>query len=176
MTEDHLVAHVKADGGFIEWVSRERVHQEKLVHLSINVLVFHPDGRLLIQKRHAQKRTYPHYWDVSCSGHVDYADYPHGDGGSEAAAFAVAAPRELAEELGVRPTLVPLGVYPPEPGVNYERTMVYSTVCEGPFSLQASEVEMVRWTTRAELYKLEPITPLLLWMSRTIVPWPDHGA
>ena len=171
MIPPDFVAHVEPDGRFLGWVARERVHDERLIHLSVNVLVFHPDGRLLVQRSHRDKRTYPGFWDVSCSGHVDYADFPNGDGEREADAFQCAAPRELKEELGVTTPMEILGLYPPEPTVNYERTMVFRTVCAGPFVLQATEVESVRWIGPKDLADLHPSTPLLRWMVTEIMGW-----
>jgi len=171
MTDGAHVVHVEPDGRFVAWAPREVVHRDRLIHLSVNILIFHPDGRLLVQKRHRSKATFPSYWDVSCSGHVDYADFTPGLPYSEAAGFLTAAPRELFEELGIRVPLTSLGVFPPQPNVNYERTQVFSATCPGPFKLQADEVEAVQWVSKRAFACLSPTTPLLQWMARDIVPW-----
>lgn len=60
-------------------------------HLVVIVLVFTPDGRLLIQKRAANKAGWPSMWDVSAGGAVTA-----GETSSEG------AERELYEEVGIR--------------------------------------------------------------------------
>ena len=124
-----MVTHVHDDGRFIGWVDRETVHRRQLVHRSINVLVFHPDGRMLVQLRHRDKRTHPHHWDVSCAGHVDYADHPGGDPDASDAAFWSSATREMQEELGLPAdaALEPVGEFGPVEGIHYERVMIFRT-------------------------------------------------
>jgi isopentenyldiphosphate isomerase len=46
------------------------VHKQKLRHKRVVVLVFSPDGRLLLTKRPAQCFDGPGCWDVSLSAHV----------------------------------------------------------------------------------------------------------
>ena len=69
--DDEQIPHVDAEGNFIAWASRKKIHDSRLIHRSINVFIFHPDGRMLVQLRHRNKRTFAHYWDIACSGHVD---------------------------------------------------------------------------------------------------------
>ena len=155
------VTQVRADGEFVRWVARETVHEQQLIHRSINVFVFHPDGRLLIQKRAAIKRTFANFWDLSCSGHVDYSDHPNGDPNATKEAYFSAATRELEEELGISTKLEEVGEFAPFAGVNIERTMFYRTVSAGPFVLQESEVSQVKWVTREQIVRELPRTPLL---------------
>jgi isopentenyl-diphosphate Delta-isomerase len=162
-----LVTHVQDDGRFIQWVDRETVHRERLVHRSINVLVFHPDGRMLVQLRHRDKRTHPHHWDVSCAGHVDYADHPNGDPDAAQEAFWSSANREMQEELGLPPdsVLAPVGEFGPIKGIQYERVMIYRTQYSGPFTLQEEEVEAVQWIRSQDMERLSPCTPQLVWLA-----------
>ena len=103
------VVEVTERDEFVRWVSREEVHRNKLIHRSVNAVVLHPDGRMLIQLRHRDKKTYPHCWDISCSGHVDRVDHPNDDGSLAKAACDKAIQRELLEELAtVSPELVRL--------------------------------------------------------------------
>jgi isopentenyldiphosphate isomerase len=155
------VTHVKTDGTFISWVSRKEVHMDKLIHRSINILVFHEDGRLLIQQRAGSKETFPLHWDLSCSGHVDYEDHPQGDPHASTEAFFSAARRELKEELGIEAALIPIGEYAPFVNVNIERSMFYKTTSNGPFVLQTSEVAQWVWIDREQLRLYAPRTPLL---------------
>ena len=172
MIPNDWVAHVQPDGRFIDWKPRKEIHDKMLIHRSINVVVFHPDGRLLIQKRAAIKRTFASFWDVSCSGHVDYEDHPNGNPNASTEAYLSAATRELEEELGITAPLTILGEYAPFSGVNIERCMLFSVEATGPFTLQESEVEQVRWVTKEELAAVEPKTPLLTHLMSHVVKWP----
>ena len=161
---EELIPHVHPDGRFIEWLPRSEIHRRRLVHRSIHVLVFHPDGRLLVQLRHRDKQNLPHHWDVSCSGHVDWTDHPRGDGDDAEPAFWSSARREVSEELGVSPELKFVEYCPALPGVNYEYAGLFRATCSGPFQIQAEELEEVRWVTPESLQTLSPITPNLSWL------------
>ena len=71
--------------------SRKIVHEKKLIHRSIHILVFNSQNRLFLQKRSLEKDESPGLWDSSVSGHVDA-----GEGYNESAL------RELWEELGIK--------------------------------------------------------------------------
>src|SRR6476659_3830313 len=88
---------------FVRWEERRTIHEQQLVHRSIHVVIFDSTGRLLIQRRHASKQTYPRYWDVSCAGHVEESDYTRGPDDDLDAVYAAVAAREVEEELGVTP-------------------------------------------------------------------------
>lgn len=167
---EELIPHVTAEGEWIEWVTRSEIHARRLIHRSIHVLVFHPDGRLLVQLRHRDKQTFARYWDVSCSGHVEFCDHPDGEGGAATQAFSSSATREISEELGISPPLQFIRFCPPIEGVNYEFAALYRATSEGPFTLQAEEVEEVRWVN-AEEVKLLKITPNLQWLLDSGLIW-----
>ena len=169
---DEMIPHVTSKGEFIEWVTRAEVHERQLVHRSIQVLIFHPDGRLLVQLRHREKQTFPHYWDISCSGHVELVDHPHGDGTRDQEAFWSSATREVHEELGIEPELRLVGTFEPIPDMNYEYSAVFKGICEGPFVIQEEELEEVRWVTQDELMSLGKITNTIRWLMDANVIWP----
>ena len=70
--------------------SRREIHQRRLLHRAVHVLLFDERNRIFIQKRSAAKDTFPLCYDSSASGHLhsgeDYDD---------------CAVRELREELGL---------------------------------------------------------------------------
>lgn len=70
--------------------TRAEVHRQRLLHRAVHILVFNARGEVYLQRRSAQKDTYPHRWTTSCSGHVDAGED-----------YDTAAVRELAEELGL---------------------------------------------------------------------------
>jgi len=126
------------------------------------------------------------HWDVSCAGHVEESDYVRGPDDELDAVYAAVAARELEEELGVvvlrtadtvlrapaEPGLAaPLRLLDriaPEPGVHYEQMQLFEARSDGPFVLQAEEVEEHRLLTRAETDALlagpEPVTHALRWL------------
>lgn len=71
--------------------TRAEVHRNPgLIHRAVHVLVFRPDGRLLLQLRSKGKDVDPGLWDTSVGGHVDAGED-----------YLTAARRELFEELGI---------------------------------------------------------------------------
>lgn len=163
------IAVVDEGNRFVRWEDRRTIHEQRLVHRSIHVALFDTHGRLLIQRRHADKQTYPRHWDISCAGHVEESDYPGGPDDDLDAVYAAVAAREVAEELGVAPALALLGRFAPEPGVHYEQIHLFHGVSDGPFTLQAEEVEAHRflepaaWPTFSE--SGEPVThALAFWL------------
>jgi isopentenyl-diphosphate Delta-isomerase len=80
-------------------VARGVVHRLGLWHRACNVLLFHPDGRLYLQRRAATKDIWPNAWDISVGEHLQPGE-----------TYEQAAYRGLAEELAVvDTTLSPLG-------------------------------------------------------------------
>ena len=68
---------------------RAKVHKFNLFHRAVHILVFRPNGRLIIQQRSEKKDYDPLLWTSSCSGHVDCCED-----------YSTAAIRECKEELG----------------------------------------------------------------------------
>ena len=70
--------------------TRAAVHAQGLWHRGAHVFLFTADGKLLIQKRSAERVQYPSVWDCSVSEHVKAGE-----------SYPVAAQRGLWEELGL---------------------------------------------------------------------------
>jgi isopentenyldiphosphate isomerase len=151
------VAVVDAQDRFLRWETRQIVHRDQLFHRSIHVLVFDrvpapgADARLVIQRRHRQKLTYPSHWDLSCSGHVEEPDYPAGPDDRLEEVYAATARREVHEELGVDVEVEALGHFAPMAGVHYEQIGLFRAISAGPFVRQEDEVEEIRLVTTREL-------------------------
>ncbi|MBX3274577.1 MAG: NUDIX domain-containing protein [Sandaracinaceae bacterium] len=140
------VAEVDDQNRFVRWVSRAECHDARLPHRSVQVVLYDSAGRVVLQRRHQDKRTWPGAWDVAASGHVEEPDYPdptRPDDDLDAVYDAVAR-RELAEELGVEAALERLGAFAPEPGVHYEHFVLYRGAHDGPYVPQSEEVAEVR--------------------------------
>lgn len=161
------IAVVDEHNRFVRWEARRTIHEQQLVHRSIHVLLFDSAGRLLVQRRHHTKQTYPRHWDVSCAGHVEESDYTGGPDDDLEAVYAAVAAREVHEELGVAPPLALVGTFGPVAGVHYEQIHLFRGTSDGPFTLQADEVEEHRLLATDEqeafLAGPEPITDALRW-------------
>lgn len=70
--------------------AREHVHASGDWHASVTIWVLNSRNEILLQKRAAEKDSFPDMWEISCSGHLSTGEGPE-----------TAALRELEEELGV---------------------------------------------------------------------------
>lgn len=61
------------------------------IHRAVQIVIINSANQTLLQQRSIQKDTYPGYWTVSASGHVDYGED-----------YETTAYRELSEEIGLR--------------------------------------------------------------------------
>lgn len=134
---------------------RSLAHREGILHATVHIWVRRkrPDGSfdLLLQKRSSTKDSYAGCYDISAAGHVDA-----GEGAEDH--YRQAALRELSEELGIRAEAAQLH-YVGKRRVHHvsgkdhsfkdeELSYVFiyeETVNENELTLQASEVESVRW-------------------------------
>ncbi len=113
-----------------------------LVHRTAHVVVFSTDGRLLLQKRSADKDIQPGKWDTAVGGHLAPGEnYEEG------------ARRELGEELGLSPDLPLQWLFRSEirNRVESENVGVFRLVHDGPFRAQESEIDELRFWTVPEL-------------------------
>ena len=130
---------------------RHRVRSENLPHRATYIFVFDRAGRVLVQRRTTIKDMYPGYYDLAAGGVVAAGE-----------SYEENAEREAEEELGIRNTAL-------EPKLDFyhedERNRcfgrVFTCVHEGPFTLQAEEVESVAFRTVDELLagSVAPVTP-----------------
>lgn len=115
---------------------RSEVHRLKLNHRAVHVLVFNRLGHVLLQQRSMLKDCFPGTWDSSASGHLDQGE-----------AYDACAVRELREEIGLTVAEPPSRLFylEAEPATGHEFVWVYRSESEGPFILQASEVDRADW-------------------------------
>ena len=132
-----------------------------LLHRAFSVFLFAPDGRLLLQKRSAEKITFPSYWANTCCSHpiFDFAGEQNGVDG-----VVVAARRKLQQELGIRPEQVPTESFTFLTRVHYqapcddtwgEHEIDYILVCRPTVEVELqpnpNEVAETRYFTQDEL-------------------------
>jgi isopentenyldiphosphate isomerase len=115
---------------------RSEIHATGLLHRVAHVLVFNSRGQVFLQKRSLTKDRQPGLWDSSASGHVD--------SGEDYDACAV---RELREELGLRVAQPPERLFKINACAETDREFVWVYRCqsEGPFELNADEIERGGW-------------------------------
>ena len=126
---------VDEDNNIIGKAPRSECHgNPALIHRTSHVVVYHPDGRILLQKRSHKKDLLGGVWDTAVGGHLDLGE-----------TFEEAARREMVEELGVSKDL-PLEFicdWKIRNEVESENVGVFKTVCEGPFDFDPEEVDEV---------------------------------
>jgi isopentenyl-diphosphate delta-isomerase len=116
--------------------TRSEVHARSLLHRATHVLIFNSHGQVFLQKRSMTKDRQPGLWDSSASGHVDT-----GEG------YRACAVREVREELGLRieQPLERLFKINACAETDQEFVWVYRCQSEGPFALNADEIERGGW-------------------------------
>ncbi len=98
MAADDPVEVVDDDDRVIAVVTRAEMRRSRLKHRCVFVAVRSTDGRVLVHRRADDKDLWPGRWDLAVGGVVAAGE-----------SYDDAAARELAEELGVRAVLRPLG-------------------------------------------------------------------
>lgn len=115
---------------------RVEVHRLGLMHRAVHVLVFNSAGQVFLQKRSLKKDRQPGVWDSSASGHVDQGED-----------YDVCALRELQEEIGLKPATLPRRLFklPASTETDKEHVWVYQCESDGPFELNAEEIDRGDW-------------------------------
>ena len=143
-------------------VPRSRVHAEGLWHKSAQVFLFDAGGRLILQRRSADKDVCPGLWDQSAAEHLKPGE-----------SWLAGALRGLEEELGVTGiTLEELGepfhgrLDQPALGIHdYELQQAFRGIWAGPLSPDPVEVAEVRAL---------PLDELTAWAEQSpeaFTPW-----
>lgn len=122
---------------------RGEVHARGLLHRAVHVFVFNSSGELLVQLRSASKDEYPLCYTSSASGHLSAGE-----------TYDEAAPRELAEELGLEAPLEFLHKFAAGPETANEHTALYRTVTDEEPVLDVEEIADGRFMGREELSDL----------------------
>jgi isopentenyl-diphosphate delta-isomerase type 1 len=142
--------------------SRDDVHRLGLMHRAVHVLVFNTRGQVFLQKRSLSKDRQPGLWDSSASGHLE--------SGEE---YDSCALRELQEEIGLKPQTAPSRLFKlaASPETDQEHVWVYRCHSEGPFQLNANEIERGGWFVAEEVTRWMSKRPEQ-FASALLVIWP----
>ncbi len=139
--QKELFIIVDKDDKILEYRSRYDCHHDKsLMHRSVSLLVFHTDGRVLLQKRSMTKDTHPGYWTTAVGGHVTKGE-----------TYDQAIVRETREELGIGVIPVKHSVFSYAYPIETEMECMYTAVYDGPFHPSAEEIERVEFFTKKQL-------------------------
>jgi isopentenyl-diphosphate delta-isomerase len=101
--EDEYIDILTDDLKVLKRCLKSEAHQNGYLHASVHIWLYTDDGKILLQKRSANKIAFPSLWDVSVAGHIS-------SGESEISA----AVREVKEEIGLQVTekeLLKIGVF-----------------------------------------------------------------
>ncbi len=121
-------------------------HDKTLIHRSAGLVIFNDRGEILLQKRSLTKDTYPGFYTLSASGHVNKGETP-----------AEAITREAIEEIGahIQPEFKMKFLYedPRETEIDY----LFTTQHDGPFLPNPLEVEEVAFFSLEEVKQMKDV-------------------
>jgi len=151
---DEIFEIVDDGNNVIGTATRSQCHGNPgLCHRTAHVIVLNKSDDILLQKRSKGKDIQPGKWDTAVGGHLMAGE-----------TFEQAAVREMNEELGI----------PSDRQINFlfnmkirneiesENVAVFSIVYPGPFKIQETEIDEIRFWPKAELMKemtLKTFTP-----------------
>ena len=134
-------------------VLKSEAHKKGLFHPTVHIWCYSETGKILLQQRGANKKTFPLKWDVSVAGHMASGETPE-----------VSALREVQEEIGVvidLSKLEKIGVEKIEKKHSeaiwdreFTTIFLYPLEEDVPLVKQVSEVEALQWITLAEFEEL----------------------
>lgn len=113
-----------------------------LVHRTAHVVVRSGNGHMLLQKRSAAKDIQPGRWDTAVGGHLHPGE-----------TYEQAARREMTEEIGLDARLPLTHLFDTRIRnlIESENVRVFGLTHDGPFVLQADEIDELRFWTAAEV-------------------------
>jgi len=129
--------------------TREEAWAKGIYVRVVRVILQDENGRILSQRRSAQKKSYANRWTDSASGHVDEGD-----------TYDSAINRELEEELGIYTKLSFIGKFASKDTIDNKSIAEFNAVYQGnihsslPLKLQENEVSDTKWYELAELKQL----------------------
>jgi isopentenyldiphosphate isomerase len=145
---------VDDSGKIIGKASRSECHgNPALIHRTVHAVVYHPDGRILLQKRSKNKDIQPEKWDTAVGGHLDCGED-----------FQTAAVREIKEELGISVNFSELEYLADAEirnDIESENIKIYKLISSGPFKFQKEEISEIRFWKIDELRTAVSETPEL---------------
>jgi 16S rRNA (adenine1518-N6/adenine1519-N6)-dimethyltransferase len=109
--------------------TRGEVHAQGLRHRAVHVFVFNKHGNLWLQQRSHLKDVHPLAWDSSAAGHLDTGED-----------YAIAAVRELKEELGIEAPTARIADIPASEHTGWEFVELHRAQHNGPMHFAPDEI------------------------------------
>jgi isopentenyl-diphosphate Delta-isomerase len=126
----------------VGYLSKARCHEGRgVLHRAFSLLIFNDRGDLLLQRRSARKRLWPHYWSNSCCSHPRRAE-----------SMEAAIHRRLYEELGLECPLQFLFKFQYQAqfdnvGAEHELCSVFIGRSSGRLRIDQDEISDCRWVS-----------------------------
>lgn len=138
--EDEIYDVVDRSDRVIGQAARKEIHRKNLLHRSVHILVFNPEGNLFLQKRAMSKDESPGFWDSSAAGHVDAGED-----------YRTAADRELMEELEISEPLHPFMKLEACGDTHWEHVRAYSCATRQTIKINPVEIQEGRYWALSEI-------------------------
>lgn len=149
MSSNEIVQIVDRENRETGVTTRAEMRKNNLIHRATYILVFNQRGQLFIQKRTMTKDVFPGLWDIAAGGVVQAGE-----------SYDLSAKRELKEELGVEvENLQHRFDYYYDTEKNKVWGRVYTCTNEGPFILQAEEIDEGMFLSVEEIFTLHQTSP-----------------
>mgnify|MGYP001579177302 CR=1 FL=1 len=132
--KNEIFVVVDENDKIVGYRTRYECHRKNLIHRAIGVVVFNEKGEILLQKRTMSKDTSPGMYTLSAAGHV-----------SKGETYQEAAERELFEEIGIKTKIFFAEKFLLRMENQTEMEVTYKAQHNGPFKIDASEVEEVKF-------------------------------
>lgn len=160
-----LLELVDEDGRTVGTAEKLAAHQPPgSLHRAFSVFLFDADGRLLLQRRAAEKYHSPGVWSNTCCGHPLPGEPPF-----------VAAARRTAEELGVAPALLreagTVSYHHPDPAsglVEHEYNHLFVGRLGAALRPDPAEVAQTALVSAAELAARRAEGPFSAWFDTVL--------
>ncbi len=127
--ENEIYDIVDCDNHVIGQATRKHIHENKLLHRSVHILVFNYQNELFLQKRALGKDENPGLWDTSSAGHVDAGE-----------SYDECAHREIFEELGLKVVLTSFIKIPACAETYGEHVQVYTCITDDAITVNPEEI------------------------------------
>jgi isopentenyl-diphosphate delta-isomerase type 1 len=111
--------------------SREKCHENGLIHRSVMFFVFDSENRVLVTKRTQNKDFFPGYFSIALGGHVHSGE-----------SYEEAAVREIEEEIGISAEPYLISEFKKRIPEERENVRVYGVTEKDNINLNKDEIEM----------------------------------
>ena len=136
--DDEKLILVNEEDDVLGYEKKDVCHLDNgILHRAFSIFIFNSEGKVLMQKRSAQKKLWPLYWSNSCCSHPRQGE-----------SYEIATSRRLLEELGLKANLVFLFKFQyqakfDDVGSEHELCSVY--IGKTDDSIQANKNEISEW-------------------------------